>query len=179
MTERKHTAFKTFYETSLGEIVHGDCLDVLTTYDDASVNLIMTSPPFGLVRKKDYGNVEANEYVDWFKPFGAQFSRVLADNGSLVVDIGGAWNRGYPTRSLYHFKLLIMLCEEFGFHLAQGILLVGILPSFPRLPNGSQCVASAFQGCHQHRVVVVQDTLGLRQVTAASFNHIARVCRIC
>ncbi len=119
MTERNHTAFKTFYETSLGEIVHGDCLDVLATYDDASVNLIMTSPPFGLVRKKDYGNVEANEYVNWFKPFGAEFSRVLTDNGSLVVDIGGAWNRGYPTRNLYHFKLLIMLCEEFGFHLAQ------------------------------------------------------------
>ena len=79
----------------------------------------MTSPPFGLVRKKDYGNVEANEYVDWFKPFGAEFHRVLTDNGSLVIDIGGAWNRGYPTRNLYHFKLLIMLCEEIGFHLAQ------------------------------------------------------------
>ena len=79
----------------------------------------MTSPPFGLVRKKDYGNVEADSYVDWFKPFAAHFHRVLKDTGSLVIDIGGAWNKGYPTRNLYHFKLLIMLCEEFGFHLAQ------------------------------------------------------------
>ena len=119
MPERKHTIFDTFHETALGQIVHGDSLDVLATYDDRSVNLIMTSPPFALVRKKDYGNVEANEYVDWFKPFGAEFHRVLADNGSLVIDIGGAWNKGYPTRNLYHFKLLIMLCEEIGFHLAQ------------------------------------------------------------
>jgi DNA modification methylase len=44
---------------------------------------------------------------------------VLRDSGSLVIDIGGAWNPGHPTRSLYHYKLLIMLCEEFGFHLAQ------------------------------------------------------------
>ena len=77
MPERKHTVFNTFHQTPLGQIVHGDSLDVLATYDDGSVNLIMTSPPFGLVRKKDYGNVEANEYVDWFKPFGAEFHRVL------------------------------------------------------------------------------------------------------
>jgi site-specific DNA-methyltransferase (cytosine-N4-specific) len=79
----------------------------------------MTSPPFGLVRKKEYGNAEANEYVNWFKPFGHLFRKLLKDTGSLVIDIGGAWIPGQPTRSLYHFKLLIMLCEECGFHLAQ------------------------------------------------------------
>lgn len=111
--------YKPFHKTSLGEIVHGDSLDVLASYREKSVDLIMTSPPFGLVRKKDYGNVAADEYVEWFKPFAAAFRRILKDNGSLVIDIGGAWNKGYPTRNLYHFKLLIMLCEEFGFHLAQ------------------------------------------------------------
>jgi site-specific DNA-methyltransferase (cytosine-N4-specific) len=84
-----------------------------------SVNLVMTSPPFGLVRKKDYGNADADGYVEWFRPFGRLMRRVLADNGSLVIDIGGAWVKGQPTRSLYHYKLLIMLCEEVGFHLAQ------------------------------------------------------------
>ena len=44
---------------------------------------------------------------------------MLKSNGSLVIDIGGSWIPGQPTRSLYHFKLLIMLCEEHGFHLAQ------------------------------------------------------------
>lgn len=84
-----------------------------------SVDLIMTSPPFGLVRKKEYGNADAHEYLDWFKPFAGQFRRVLKERGSLVIDIGGAWISGQPTRSLYHFKLLLMLCEEYGFHLAQ------------------------------------------------------------
>ena len=111
--------FEDFHRTSLGRIVNGDSLDVLAACGDASVDLIMTSPPFGLVRKKDYGNVEADRYVEWFKPFAAMFRRVLKDNGSLVIDIGGAWNKGYPSRNLYHFKLLIMLCDDFGFHLAQ------------------------------------------------------------
>ena len=109
----------TFHETRVGKIVHGDSLDVMAHLADDSVDLIVTSPPFGLVRKKDYGNVEADRYVEWFKPFAVNFHRLLKDNGSLVIDIGGAWNKGYPTRNLYHFKLLIMLCEEAGFHLAQ------------------------------------------------------------
>ena len=119
MPPRLSPAPKVFHKTALGRIVNGDSLDVLATYADKTVDLIMTSPPFGLVRKKDYGNVEAHEYVEWFRPFGEQFKRVLKDNGSLVIDIGGAWMKGTPTRSLYHFKLLILLCEEFGFHLAQ------------------------------------------------------------
>lgn len=119
MPPRPTRTLKVFHKTPRGKIINADSLDVLGTYADASVDLIMTSPPFGLVRKKDYGNVEAHDYVEWFRPFGEQFSRVLKNTGSLVIDIGGAWNKGYPTRSLYHFKLLITLCEEFGFHLAQ------------------------------------------------------------
>ena len=87
--------------------------------DNQSVDLILTSPPFGLVRKKEYGNVDASDYVDWFRPFANQFARVLKPKGSLVIDIGGAWNAGKPTKSLYHYELLLCLCKEFDFHLAQ------------------------------------------------------------
>lgn len=111
---------RVFFKTQLGQIYLGDSLDLLNVLvEERSVDLIMTSPPFGLVRKKEYGNVDANEYLDWFRPFAVAFKRVLKSNGSLIIDIGGAWIPGQPTRSLYHFKLLIMLCEEFGFHLAQ------------------------------------------------------------
>jgi len=41
------------------------------------------------------------------------------NSGSLVIDIGGAWVPGQPTRSLYHYELLISLCRSFRFHLAQ------------------------------------------------------------
>ena len=106
-----------FHETEFGTMWNGDSLDWMERRDPSSVNLIMTSPPFGLVRKKSYGNEDAHAYCDWFRPFAEGFSRVLADDGSLVIDIGGAWKSGTPTRSLYHFELLIMLCEEYGFHL--------------------------------------------------------------
>jgi site-specific DNA-methyltransferase (cytosine-N4-specific) len=102
-----------------GKIVRGDSLAVLADLPDESVDLIVTSPPFGLVRKKEYGNVHADDYVGWFEPFGREFHRVLKQTGSLVLDIGGAWNAGTPTRHLYHFELLVKLCREHGFHLAQ------------------------------------------------------------
>jgi DNA modification methylase len=108
-----------YHKTKYGAMLLGDSLEHLATQQPRSVDLIVTSPPFGLVRKKDYGNVESHEYIEWFKPFGKEFKRVLKPSGSLVIDIGGAWIPGQPTRSLYHFELAIMLCRELGFYLAQ------------------------------------------------------------
>ena len=110
---------KEFFKTKFGSIYHADSLEYMPTMNNGEVNLIMTSPPFGLVRKKDYGNVDSHEYLNWFRPFADHFTRILREDGSLVIDIGGAWIPGQPTRSLYHYELMIMLCREYGFHLAQ------------------------------------------------------------
>ena len=111
---------RVFHQTEMGDVLSGDALCYLFNGTaEKSVDLIMTSPPFGLVRKKTYGNEDAHRYCEWFRPFAEGFRRVLKDNGSLVIDIGGAWKPGTPTRSLYHFELLIMLCVEYGFHLCQ------------------------------------------------------------
>lgn len=109
-----------FQETPRGKIYLGDSLGLMhRTLPERSVDLIMTSPPFGLVRKKDYGNEDADRFVEWFRPFAAGMRRVIKDRGSIVIDIGGAWRPGKPTRSLYHFELLISLCKDFGLHLCQ------------------------------------------------------------
>jgi len=102
-----------FHRTALGRIYLGDSLDVMSARKSASVALVMTSPPFALTRKKDYGNEQEDDYLQWFRSFAEQFRRILKDDGSLVIDLGGAWKPGMPVRSLYHFKLLIMLCEEY------------------------------------------------------------------
>ena len=109
-----------FLQTEHGQVYWGDSRSYLfSKAKESSVDLVMTSPPFGLVRKKSYGNEDTDRYCDWFRPFAEGFHRVLKDSGSLVIDIGGAWVPGQPTRSLYHFKFLVMLVEEYGFHLCQ------------------------------------------------------------
>jgi site-specific DNA-methyltransferase (cytosine-N4-specific) len=92
---------------------------MLETLEAESIGLVMTSPPFGLVRKKTYGNEDADEYLRWFRPFAQGMHQVLKPRGSAVIDIGRAWKPGMLARSLYHFELLIMLCREFGFYLCQ------------------------------------------------------------
>jgi site-specific DNA-methyltransferase (cytosine-N4-specific) len=107
------------YETNFGAVVCGDAVKRLAALDEAKVDLIVTSPPYALHFKKEYGNADKASYVEWFRPFAVQLHRVLKPEGSFVLNIGGSYNPGVPTRSLYHFKLLLMLCEEIGFHLAQ------------------------------------------------------------
>lgn len=105
------------YATRLGRAHHGNAVEVLATLADESVALVMTSPPFALRRKKAYGNVSADEYIDWFWPFAEQIHRVLRTDGSFVMDLGGAWNAGMATRSLFPYELILRLARLF--HLAQ------------------------------------------------------------
>ncbi len=107
------------YETKLGRAFVDDSARLLPTLPSGSVNLAFTSPPFALHFKKEYGNANQPDYIKWFLPFARQVHRLLRDDGSFVIDIGGAWTPGKPTRSLYHFELLIALVREIGFHLAQ------------------------------------------------------------
>lgn len=110
-----------YYSTNLGAAFLADSLDILRKLRSESINLVVTSPPFALTYKKSYGNVPADEYVEWFLPYAREIHRILVQDGSFVLDIGGAWNKGSPTRSLYQFKVLLALCEDVGFHLAQDL----------------------------------------------------------
>lgn len=101
------------YTTRWGRAYHADALDVLKRLASDSVALVMTSPPFALRRQKAYGNVAADQYVDWFWPFAEEIYRILRPDGSFVFDLGGAWNPGRGTRSLYQYELILRLCGPF------------------------------------------------------------------
>ncbi|MGH9474506.1 MAG: DNA-methyltransferase, partial [Terriglobales bacterium] len=110
---------KPLYRTPYGAAFAGDARCLLRDVGSGRVNLVLTSPPYALHFKKEYGNAAKRDYVEWFLPFAREIHRVLADDGSFVLNIGGSYNPGVPTRSLYHFHLLIALVEQVGFHLAQ------------------------------------------------------------
>lgn len=111
--------FAPYYSTRLGDAYLGDAGQLLKAMPANSASLVITSPPFALRAKKNYGNVDAEDYVCWFRPFAEQVLRVLKGDGSFVVEVGGAWMPGSPTRSVYQYELLIDLVKNVGFHLAQ------------------------------------------------------------
>lgn len=107
------------YSTRAGRAYLGDALKLLRAIPDRSVAAVVTSPPYALQFKKEYGNASKADYVAWMLPFAREIKRILKDDGSFILNIGGSYNKGAPTRSLYHFKLLVALVEEVGFNLAQ------------------------------------------------------------
>lgn len=107
------------YYTQAGATYNGDAGELLPRLKNESVQLIFTSPPYALIRKKPYGNEEAEKYVDWFMTFADELRRVLTPDGSLVIDIGGAWRNGHPVKSTYQFQLLLELTKNDEFYLAQ------------------------------------------------------------
>jgi DNA modification methylase len=107
------------YTTTHGAAYCGDSLELLARLPDESVHLVLTSPPFALQRQKAYGNKDQAEYIDWLTQFAKQVQRVLKVDGSFILDLGGAYEKGVPTRSLYNFRVLIRFCDELGFFLAE------------------------------------------------------------
>ena len=107
------------YFTRSGETHCGDSRQLLGQLPDGSINLVITSPPFALQRQKEYGNERQDDYVEWLSGFARIVHRKLATNGSFVLDLGGAYEKGVPTRSLYNFRVPIHFCDNLGFHLAE------------------------------------------------------------
>jgi DNA modification methylase len=107
------------YSTHVGQCYCGDSLELLDLLAPDSINLVFTSPPFALQRQKDYGNKDQHEYIDWLLAFAAKVREKLRPDGSFVLDLGGAYQKGVPARSLYNFRMLIRLCDELGFFLAE------------------------------------------------------------
>ena len=107
------------YRTTRGLQLCGDSVELLTYLPDRSVDLIMTSPPFALLRKKAYGNKDQDQYVEWLGRFGEAAYRVLKDSGSFVLDLGGAYQKGKPVRSLYNYRVLLDFCDRLGYELAE------------------------------------------------------------
>ncbi|MEP0755418.1 site-specific DNA-methyltransferase [Trichocoleus sp. Lan] len=110
---------KPLYATNYGAAYIGDSLELLDCLESDSIDLVMTSPPFALLREKSYGNVEQEAYIDWLFAFCRKVHRVLSPQGSFVIDLGGAYQSKRPVRSLYNYRILIKLCDQLDFRLAE------------------------------------------------------------
>jgi DNA modification methylase len=105
------------YKSSLGMLIQGNSIDLLANDKELStlkgkVNLIVTSPPFPLNNKKQYGNEKGEEYKDWFIKLAPIFSDLLTPDGSLVIEIGNAWEPDRPVQSLLHLECLFGLVKH-------------------------------------------------------------------
>ena len=114
------------YETDNGIFFHGDAIE-LSTNDIALlsnnlVSLIFTSPPFPLKRKKKYGNKNGKEYLDWLVSVVKHHLQFLKDDGSLVIEVGNAWEPGIPEMSTLPIEALLAVKNQCNLHLCQSFV---------------------------------------------------------
>src|SRR5579883_1333327 len=128
------------YTTELGLCLQGKAEDVLkpsvTEQYLHQVDLIFTSPPFPLNRKKKYGNLQGEAYVEWVASFAAIFREYLKPTGSIVIEMGNAWEPGHPVMSTLALESLLAFYRRGQFRLCQQF--VWYNPA--RLPGPAQWV---------------------------------------
>lgn len=128
------------YTTSLGQCFKGNSRNLLTTpYTmefEGKFDLILTSPPFLLTRKKSYGNLDGKEYIEWFADFASLFCDLLKPTGSIVIEMGNSWVKGQPVMSLLPLQALLAFIEKGNLNLCQQF----IWNNPARLPGPAQWV---------------------------------------
>ena len=128
------------YRTKSGVLFKGKIEDALASNLAAKyagkVDLIFTSPPFPLNRKKKYGNLQGEAYVNWLKDLAPQFKKLLKRRGSIVMEVGNSWEDGKPIMSTLALKALLAFLDTGKFHLCQQF----IWNNPARLPSPAQWV---------------------------------------
>lgn len=127
------------YETKRGKLLHGyieDALDTNLANYRGKIDLIFTSPPFPLNRKKQYGNLKGDEYLDWLGNLAPRLVELLSPTGSLVMELGNAWEQGRPVMSLLPLQALMKVLEAGNLNLCQQF----VCHNPARLPSPAQWV---------------------------------------
>lgn len=134
------TQTKIAYKTNLGLCCQGDIDEILKSRAFAKykkkLNLIFTSPPFPLNRKKKYGNLNGKEYLNWLSGLALNFRDFLTEDGSIVIELGNAWEANGPIMSTLPLKALLEFQEKGNYFLCQHFIWFNTA----RLPSPAQWV---------------------------------------
>lgn len=136
----KRKAIKPLYKTDAGRLYCGDSVSVLKSRSfnrlKGKIDLVFTSPPFPLNRKKRYGNLQGEQYVTWLASLAPILTEFLTPTGSIVIELGNAWEHGQPTMSTLPLEALLAFKKAANLNLCQEFICFN--PA--RLPSPAQWV---------------------------------------
>lgn len=104
-----------------GALLWANAEDAITIIEKESVQLIFTSSPYPLSRCREYGNVPANQWIDWMIGHIERFLPLLTSDGSMMINVGRTFKKGLPAQSLHIERLLVKMEDALGIHLLQEL----------------------------------------------------------
>ena len=111
----------TIFETDNGVALWTYAEDAAALIEPESVDLIMTSPPYPILKGKEYGKIGTAPWLEWMTKLAATWRPLLTDTGSLMVNLGSATIEGYPVQSPYIERFTLALIDDLGYHLADRL----------------------------------------------------------
>ena len=132
---------KVIFQKKSGVSYHGDSLKLIKSNKfinkyKGKIDLIFTSPPFNLIRKKKYDNKYGDDYIKWLAEFSQPLSDLLTATGSIIIELGNSWNKGEPTFSTVPMEALLEFKKKSDLYLCQEF----ICYNNSRIPSPAQWV---------------------------------------
>jgi site-specific DNA-methyltransferase (adenine-specific) len=124
-----------------------DCVQGMAGIPEASVDIVVTSPPYNLgIKYKNYNDSRTrNEYLDWSRDWAREVKRILKDKGSFFLNLGSA-----PSNPLIPHELVVTL-KDVGFVLQNTFHWIKSITV--QTKEGCQISAGHFKPLHSKRYV--------------------------
>ena len=144
-----------------GKIINGDCIEVMKTFPEGSIDLLVTSPPYNVnisydVHKDD---LPMDTYYEWTKDWLREAFRVLKDDGRIAVNVPNELNVQERGGRILFVAEFWMMMKEIGFKFSGLVDLTEDSPhrvrqtawgswmsaSAPYIYNPKECIILAYK----------------------------------
>jgi site-specific DNA-methyltransferase (adenine-specific) len=160
-----------------GKIINGDCIEVMKTFPEGSIDLLVTSPPYNVnisydVHKDD---LPMEEYYEWSKDWLREAFRVLKDDGRIAVNVPNELNVQERGGRILFVAEFWMLMKEVGFKFSGLVDLTEDSPhrvrqtawgswmsaSAPYIYNPKECIILAYKKSSKKLTKGVSQWMGI------------------
>ena len=158
------------------KIINGDCIEVMKTFPENSIDLVCTSPPYGVNIKYDVhdDDMEINQYLDFSRKWLSEAFRVLKDDGRIALNIPYEINRQSKGGRIFLVSEIYQVMKNIGFKFFGIVDLEEesphrskttawgswMSPSSPYIYNPKECVILAYKNVHIKKVKGIPEWKG-------------------
>lgn len=168
-------------ENYINQVINGDCVKVMSEMPEGSIDLIVTSPPYGV--NIAYDTHDDDMFFWEYKAFSRQWLeeafRVLKDDGRIALNIPYEINRQAKGGRIFFVSEIYQIMKEIGFNFFGIVDLEEdsphrskttawgswMSPSSPYIYNPKECVILAYKKHHIKKVKGVPQWKGEPTVT--------------